>query len=70
MNVDGVGSTDSESFREFGIPSITFHSLTNESLPLLHTKKDVRAAVRFDDYFASAQFLAGYLAYLDAVLAQ
>ena len=49
MNVDKVGSTDSESFREKKIPAITIHSLTSATLPILHSAKDRIEAVHKDE---------------------
>jgi Zn-dependent M28 family amino/carboxypeptidase len=65
VNADGVGSTDSESFREKKIPSIAFHSLTQETLPLLHTDKDQLSAVNLEHLYESYKLIAAYLAYLD-----
>jgi hypothetical protein len=53
VNVDRVGSTDSESFKHYGIPSITIHSLTQETLPILHTPRDRLSAMKMDDYYSS-----------------
>ena len=68
VNVEQVGSTDSESFAHRGIPSITIHSLTQETLPILHTTKDKFEAIKLDDYYASYRLTAGYLAFLDDFL--
>jgi hypothetical protein len=68
MNVDRVGTTDSESFAQFKIPRITIHSLTQETWPILHSRKDNLSAIKMDDYYASYHLLAGYLAYLDTDL--
>jgi Zn-dependent M28 family amino/carboxypeptidase len=65
MNVDGVGSTDSESFREKKIPAITIHSLTTATLPILHSRKDRIEAVRKDDYYRTSRLVLAYLALLD-----
>ncbi|MCU1306454.1 MAG: peptidase [Acidobacteriaceae bacterium] len=68
MNVDGVGSTDSEQFRNKKIPAITIHSLTSATLPVLHSPKDTISAMKLDDYYQSYQLIAGYISYLDATL--
>ena len=65
MNADGVGSTDSESFREKKIPSIAFHSLTQETLPILHSDRDQLSAVHLEHLYESYKLIAAYLAYLD-----
>jgi Zn-dependent M28 family amino/carboxypeptidase len=69
MDVDGVGSTDSESFAEKKVPAITFHSLTPDTLKVLHSKADTREALKFEDYYSSYRLIAGYLAYIDLYLA-
>src|SRR5260221_4607565 len=51
MNVERVGSTDSESFREKKIAAITIHSLTPETLPILHSAKDRIEAIHEDAYY-------------------
>jgi hypothetical protein len=66
VNVGRVGDTDSTSFSNRSIPAITFHSLTQETLPILHSNRDVLAAVKRDDLYTSYQFLAAYLAFVDA----
>ena len=68
VNVEQVGSSDSESFAKRKIPSLTIHSVTQETLPILHTAKDQLAAIHMDDYYASYQLVAVYLAYLDHTL--
>jgi Iap family predicted aminopeptidase len=67
MNVDKVGSTDSEQFRERKIPSITIHSLTQETWDarILHTKKDQLSAMRLDEYYQTYRAIAAYVALLD-----
>lgn len=70
MNVERVGTTDSESFAQFKIPRITIHSITQETWPILHSKKENLSAIRLDDYYASYRLLAAYLAYLDTDLGQ
>jgi Zn-dependent M28 family amino/carboxypeptidase len=70
MNVDGVGSTDSEQFRDKKIPAITIHSLTTKTLPILHSSKDTISAMKLDDYYQSYQLIAAYISYLDATLAK
>jgi hypothetical protein len=68
MNVDQVGTTDSEPFREKKIPAITIHSLTSATLPILHSPKDRIAAVRKDEYFRTYRLVLAYLAVLDQKL--
>ncbi len=68
MNVERVGSSDSESFAKIGVPRITVHSLATETLTLLHSKQDKLSAMKLNDYYESYHLLAGYLAYLDVRL--
>jgi aminopeptidase-like protein len=67
VDVEQVGSTDSEQFAARKIPSITFHSLTQETwnARILHTSKDKLSAMRLDDYYESYGLIAAYLAFLD-----
>lgn len=69
MNVDQIGSTDSVQFAARGIPSITIHSLTQETwnARILHTSKDRISAMRLDDYYQTYKLIAAYLAFLDRV---
>ncbi|MEI9973000.1 MAG: hypothetical protein WDO73_13625 [Ignavibacteriota bacterium] len=55
-------------FLNAGIPVLTIHSLTRETLPILHHASDRVDAVRPDDYYLSYRLAATYLAYLDSVL--
>jgi len=64
VNAERVGSTDSESFREKKIPAITIHSLTQETLTLLHSPKDRIEAVHMDEYYRTYRLVLAYLALL------
>jgi hypothetical protein len=68
VNADRMGKADSESFAKIKIPSITIHSLTEETLPILHTSRDRWEAVRLDDYLRTCRLIAAYLAFLDHFL--
>jgi putative aminopeptidase FrvX len=68
VNVERVGSTDSESFRDKRIPSITFHALTQSTLHILHTREDQLSRINEEDYYQTYHFLCAYLAYLDEVV--
>ena len=68
VNVERVGSTDSEQFARRNIPRITIHSLTQNTLQILHTPRDNLSALRLDDYYDSYHLMAAYLAYLDTLL--
>ena len=66
-NVEAVGSTDSVQFSDRKIPSITIHSLTQQTYDagILHTSKDKLSAIRLDDYYQTYRLLSAYLAFLD-----
>jgi hypothetical protein len=68
MNVDNLGTADSESFARYHIPRLTLHSVTSNTWPILHSARDKLAAIRMDDYYDSYHLIAEYLAYLDDVL--
>ena len=70
VNVEQVGSTDSEQFAARKIPSITIHSLTQDTwnAGILHSSKDKLSAIRLDDYYQTYRLVSTYLALLDAAL--
>jgi putative aminopeptidase FrvX len=68
MNVDNVGDSDSESFRDKEIPSMTIHSVTQKTWPILHSSQDTIAAINRDDYLQTYRLMAGYVVYLDRYL--
>ena len=65
VNVDEVGESDEESFVNHKVSTITIHSLTQKTLPILHSRKDNYSAVHFDDYYSTYRLLSGYLVLLD-----
>ena len=69
VNVEQVGSTDSEQFSARKIPSITIHSLTQEAwnARIIHTPKDNLSAIRLDDYYQTYRLLSAYVVFLDQV---
>jgi Peptidase family M28 len=68
VNVEEVGSTDSESFRSRNIPVLTMHSVTQQTLPLLHSKNDTVDSIDLASYYRTYRLAAVYLAYLDGKL--
>jgi hypothetical protein len=68
MNVDGVGTTDSESFHHEDMPSVAIHSITPKNFGLLHTSKDTIQGLSQKDYLETFHLLSGYLAFLDVYL--
>jgi hypothetical protein len=65
MNVDNLGTADSESFARYQIPRITLHSVTQKTWSILHSPSDKLAAIKMNDYYDSYKLIAEYLAYLD-----
>ena len=67
-NVESVGDDDSHPFLNAGIPVLTIHSVTTETLHILHSPADNLQAIHADYYYAAYRIAATYLAYLDGVL--
>lgn len=65
VNVEKVGDDDSHPFRDAKIPVLTIHSVTQETLGILHTPQDNISAIDADDYYAAYRLTAMLLAYLD-----
>jgi len=68
VNVDRVGDDDSHPFLSAGIPVLTIHSLTTETLPILHSVRDNLKPIHDDYYYAAYRLAAAYLAFLDGAL--
>jgi Zn-dependent M28 family amino/carboxypeptidase len=68
VNVDGLGQSDAEAFAGLHIRSITFHSVRQQSWPILHSDQDTFRAIHADDYYDSYHFLTAYLAWIDREL--
>jgi Zn-dependent M28 family amino/carboxypeptidase len=68
VNVEMVGTSDSQSFRAAGVPVIDFHSITAQTLPVLHSRRDNLQAANVDEYYRSYQLIAAFLAHLDTQL--
>ena len=68
VNVHNVGRSDSDSFQDHHVPALAIHSLTQETFPILHTRRDQMNAIRLDDYYDTYLLVRAYLAYLDQVL--
>ena len=65
---DQVGMTDSFSFDEIGVPTITIHSLTRESLSWIHTPMDRLRLIDLNQYYETYRLLAAYIVFLDITL--
>jgi len=68
MDVDGVGSSDSESFEKLKVPRMTLHSVTQETLHVLHSSNDQLKAIHMDDYYQSYTLIAAFISLLDGTL--
>jgi peptidase M28-like protein len=68
VNVDKVGDDDTHPFLNKKMPVISIHSVTSETFPILHSKRDNLEAVHMSDYFDAYRLVAFYLAYLDVKL--
>ena len=72
MDVDKIGTTDSEQFAKRNIPRITLHSLTQYAwdTAVLHTRNDQISKINLRDYYQSYCLIAAYLAYIDEAYAK
>jgi Iap family predicted aminopeptidase len=61
---------DADSFRDRKVPTITIHSMTTETWPILHSPRDDFSAINWNDYYNSYELLAAYLAFIDYALPQ
>ncbi|MGH9430149.1 MAG: M28 family metallopeptidase [Terriglobia bacterium] len=68
VNVERVGTDDAESFRRRNIPTLTVHSLTQDTLGILHSPRDRMSAINRDYYYENYRLVVAYLAYLDQTL--
>jgi len=68
VNVENIGDDDADSFRAHNFPTITIHSVTQETLSVLHSPRDNFSAMNGDYYYESYRLIAAYLAYLDETL--
>ena len=68
VDVEKVGTTDSESFAQRHIPVITVHSVTQATLPVLHSKRDRFEAIDVAAYHRTYRLMAAYLVLLDQKL--
>lgn len=65
VDVERVGSTDSESFAGKHVPRITVHSITQDTWSILHSPADTLDKLRPDQYYDTYRLMQAYLAYLD-----
>ena len=65
VNPDDIGDDDSHPFLNARIPVLTVHSVTMETLPILHTTRDQLNVIHAADYYATYRLTAAFLEYLD-----
>ncbi len=67
VNAERIGSTDSVQFSDRKIPSITIHSLTQDTYNarIIHSRKDKLSAINLDNYYETYKLVAAYLVFLD-----
>ena len=68
VNVDQVGTTDSQPFKDANIPVLCLHSVTQETWKLINGPQDVWKVVSWRDYYDSYRLITVLLAYLDRTL--
>ncbi|HBY59381.1 MAG TPA: hypothetical protein DEH78_06135 [Solibacterales bacterium] len=65
VNVEKVGTTDSQVFYEAGIPVLTVHSVDQRTILVINHESDTLAAVSWKDFFDTYRMLGALLEYLD-----
>lgn len=70
VNFEKVGATDSDSFLQKKIATITLHSVTQQNHHILHSTDDKLRAINLEDYYSTYRLAAVYLAFLDTKLPQ
>ncbi|HWE52557.1 MAG TPA: M28 family peptidase [Bryobacteraceae bacterium] len=64
-NVEKIGDDDSHPFLSAQMPVITLHSLTQETLKIMHSPQDRVKAIHTEEYYSSYKLAAIYLGFLD-----
>jgi hypothetical protein len=68
VDVQQVGSDDSQAFAAKKIPVVSIHSVTQETLRVLHSPRDDLKAINLEEYYQTYRLTCAYLAYLDGAL--
>jgi Peptidase family M28 len=66
VNADQVGDEDSTPFRKLHIPTVMLHSITQQTLSILHSPNDNIGKISFGDYYDTYRLVAAFLAYLES----
>jgi len=64
VNAHNVGRSDSDSFQHRKIPTINIHSMTQETIRIIHSPRDQMESIHMEEYYDSYRLIAAYLAYL------
>src|SRR2546426_10592260 len=65
VNAHNGGRSDSDSFHDKKVPTINLHSMTNETIRIIHSPRDQIEAIHMDEYYDSYRLITAFLAYLD-----
>lgn len=65
INVDRVGTTDSQTFHEAKIPTLSLHSLTPRTWMLINSPADTWKILSWKDYVDTHKLVSALLVYLD-----
>jgi len=68
VNVERVGNDDTQAFRDNKVPVITIHSVTQETLHVLHSRRDNLEAINVGYLYESYRVAGVFLAYIDQTL--
>ena len=69
VNVEQFANDDTQAFRSKGLPVITLHSVSRDTLPSVHSSRNNNlAAIHVNDLYESYRLTSEYLAYLDTRL--
>jgi Iap family predicted aminopeptidase len=68
VNPDEIGTTDSITFHQAGIPTLSLHSVTQETWTLINSRKDVWTSLSWRDYYDTHRFVSALLTYMDQTL--
>ena len=68
--MERVGDDDTHPFFAAHVPVISIHSITQNTLRILHSVDDRVKAIHLNNHYDAYRLVACYLAYLDSVTAQ
>ena len=57
--------SDAASFRLIKVPTLEFHSVTQETLPFINSSRDKASVLRPSDYADSYRLIGAFLAFVD-----